>query len=54
MGHAATVLSALWGLIVWKEFEGGDSRVKAFVTAMLVMLVVGLLLVSVAPLYAVK
>ena len=28
MGQGATLISALWGIFVWKEFKGGDFRVK--------------------------
>ncbi|HXJ44504.1 MAG TPA: hypothetical protein VNH18_34775 [Bryobacteraceae bacterium] len=51
MGQGATLISALWGLMYWKEFAGADSRVKTLLTTMLVLFVVGLALVSVAPLY---
>jgi glucose uptake protein len=51
-GQGATLVSALWGLIVWKEFAGADFRVKALLVVMLALFVCGLTLVSVAPLYA--
>lgn len=51
MGQGATLISALWGLMYWKEFEGADSRVKTLVTTTLVLFVIGLALVSVAPIY---
>ena len=46
------MVSALWGLLVWKEFEGADSRVKSLVLIMFVLFIAGLGLISVAPLYA--
>ncbi|SRR5581483_10706227 len=52
IGQGATMVSALWGLLVWKEFSGADARVKSLVTVMLVLFVCGLGLVSIAPLYA--
>jgi len=52
VGQGATMVSALWGLLVWKEFQGADARVKALVVVMLVLFVVGLAMVSVAPLFA--
>ncbi|MBI2683263.1 MAG: AcrB/AcrD/AcrF family protein [Acidobacteriales bacterium] len=52
IGQGATMVSALWGLLVWKEFAGADSRVKMLIAVMLLLFVVGLGLVSVAPLYA--
>jgi glucose uptake protein len=51
MGQGATLISALWGLIVWKEFAGAGSRVRMLLTVMIVLFIVGLGMVSVAPLY---
>jgi glucose uptake protein len=51
MGQGATLVSALWGLLVWKEFAGANSRVKLLLTVMIALFVAGLGLVSVAPLY---
>ena len=28
MGEGNTMISALWGVFVWKEFRGADSRVR--------------------------
>jgi len=52
IGQGATMVSALWGLLVWKEFAGADARVKMLITVMLLLFAVGLGLVSVAPLFA--
>jgi glucose uptake protein len=52
IGQGATMVSALWGLLVWKEFAGASSRVRVLVVIMLVLFVTGLALVSIAPLYA--
>lgn len=52
VGQGATMVSALWGLLVWKEFKGADMRVKALVVVMLVLFVVGLAMVSLAPRFA--
>ncbi len=51
VGQGATMVSALWGLLVWKEFAGAGPRVRWLVAVMLVLFVCGLGLVSVAPLY---
>ena len=51
MGQGATLVSALWGLLVWKEFAGASPRVRMLLTVMIVLFVAGLALVSVAPLY---
>src|SRR6266498_2891852 len=51
IGQGATMVSALWGILVWKEFKGADMRVNTLVVLMLVLFVAGLTMVSVAPLY---
>jgi glucose uptake protein len=50
MGQGSTLISALWGILVWKEFRGGDARIKALLGLMLVLFAMGLALVSLAPL----
>lgn len=52
LGQGATMISALWGLLVWKEFRGANARVRMLLTGMIVLFVCGLGLVSVAPLFA--
>lgn len=52
MGQGATLVSALWGLLVWKEFRGATGSVKVLLAVMLALFAAGLGLVSVAPLYA--
>ena len=51
MGQGATMISVLWGLLVWKEFAGAVSRVKMLLTLMMVLFICGLTLVSLAPRY---
>ncbi len=51
VGQGATLVSALWGLLVWKEFAGADSRVRSLLIVMLVLFVCGLTMVSIAPLF---
>jgi glucose uptake protein len=45
------MVSALWGLLLWKEFAGADFRVKNLLYLMIALFVLGLGMVSVAPLY---
>jgi glucose uptake protein len=52
LGQGATMISALWGLLVWKEFAGSNGRVRALLALMMVLFITGLTLVSVAPLFA--
>lgn len=51
IGQGATMVSALWGLLVWKEFAGASSKVNALLALMLLLFIAGLGLVSIAPLY---
>jgi glucose uptake protein len=48
LGQAAPLVAALWGLLLWKEFKGGDTRVKAFGAVMLVLFAGGLAFFSYA------
>jgi len=51
IGQGATLVSALWGLLLWREFAGANRLVRALLGVMFALFVVGLALVSVAPLY---
>jgi glucose uptake protein len=52
LGQGATLISALWGLLVWREFRDASIRVKLLLGLMLLLFTIGLGMVSVAPLYA--
>jgi len=52
LGQGSTLVSALWGLIVWKEFKGASDRVKMLIAVMLVLFISGLAMISLAPLQA--
>ena len=52
LGQGAAMVSALWGLLLWKEFDGADSRIKSLLAIMFVLFIAGLAMISVAPLYA--
>jgi glucose uptake protein len=45
------VLAALWGIVAWKELQGGDGRVTVFAGLQLLLLVGGIALLGLAPLY---
>lgn len=51
LGQGATLISALWGLLVWKEFAGANGHVRMLLTIMLLLFAAGLGMVSVAPLF---
>ncbi len=50
MGQGATLVSTLWGLLIWKEFAGAQGGVRTRLILMFVLFVAGLALLSLAPL----
>ena len=48
LGQGATLVAALWGVLIWKEFRGASRAVNILVVAMLVLFVAGLGLVIAA------
>jgi glucose uptake protein len=48
LGQGATMVSVLWGLLLWKEFAGADFRVKNLLYVMMALFICGLGMVSVA------
>lgn len=51
LSNGAPVLAALWGVFVWKEFDGATGRAKTLVPVMLLLLVAGLALMSLSRSY---
>ena len=54
IGQGSTMVGALWGVLVWKEFAGGGARVTRLLVLMFVLFVTGLGVVSIAPLFAAR
>ena len=48
LGQGATVIAALWGIIVWKEFAGGPKGTISILSLMLLCYVAGLVLIIMA------
>ncbi len=48
LGQGATVVAALWGIFVWKEFKGAPKGVPALLNIMLVVYIIGLTLIVMA------
>jgi glucose uptake protein len=46
IGQSAPMVAALWGILVWKEFEGSGSRSKMYLTLMFVFYGLAILLVA--------
>ncbi len=51
LGQGATLVSALWGLIVWREFSGAGFGVKMLLLGMIILFLAGLGMISSAPLH---
>ena len=54
VGQGATMVSALWGVLVWKEFAGARTNVRVLLTLMFILFLAGLMLVAIAPLYVAR
>lgn len=49
LGQGATLISAIWGVFIWKEFRGASFHVKRLLVLMFAFFIVGLLAVALAP-----
>jgi len=49
LGEGNTMISAIWGVFVWKEFAGAGSRVKVLLALMFLCFVLGLTSIALAP-----
>jgi glucose uptake protein len=54
IGQGSCMVGALWGVLAWKEFAGGGARVNRLLVLMFLFYVIGLIIISIAPLYAVR
>jgi glucose uptake protein len=45
------MISAAWGVFVWKEFRGATSEVKHLLAVMFTLFVLGLVSISLAPVF---
>ena len=48
LGQGATVVAALWGIYVWKEFDKAPSGTKPLLNIMLLLYIVGLTLIIIS------
>lgn len=51
IGQGATMVSALWGVFVWREFAGAPRAARQLLVLMFVFFILGLTAVALAPLY---
>jgi glucose uptake protein len=49
LGDGATMVAAIWGVVVWKEFRGASPEVNRLLTWMFVLFVLGLGAIAVSP-----
>jgi glucose uptake protein len=49
LGEGNTMISAIWGIFVWKEFNGAGNRVKGLLAIMFLFFVLGLSCIALAP-----
>ena len=42
LGQGATMVSAFWGVFIWKEFKGAGTKVNALITFMFIFFIAGL------------
>jgi glucose uptake protein len=51
LGEGNTMISAVWGVFVWKEFHGASGKVRRLLALMFVLFVLGLVSISLAPVF---
>ncbi|HUH62381.1 MAG TPA: GRP family sugar transporter [Terracidiphilus sp.] len=51
IGQGATMISACWGVFVWREFAGSPKQAKTLLALMFLFFILGLGAIALAPLY---
>jgi glucose uptake protein len=51
IGQGATMVSAIWGVFIWREFADAPPAAKKLLPLMFILFLAGLGLVAIAPLY---
>jgi glucose uptake protein len=46
IGQSAPMVAALWGVFVWKEFAGANTRAKAYLATMFIFYILAILLIA--------
>lgn len=49
LGQGSTMVAAIWGVFVWREFKGADAVTKRLLALMFALFIVGLVGVALAP-----
>ena len=53
IGQGATMISAAWGVFIWREFAAAPRLAKQLLFCMFVLFLLGLTMIAIAPLYSV-
>ena len=48
LGQGATIVAALWGIYIWKEFKGAPAGTNTLLNSMLLCYIIGLALIIAA------
>jgi glucose uptake protein len=48
LGQGSTMVGAMWGVLVWREFAGGGAKLNRLIVLMFILFVAGLTVVSIA------
>jgi glucose uptake protein len=51
LGEGNTMISAVWGVFMWKEFRGASGKVERLLALMFTLFVLGLVSISLAPVF---
>ncbi len=51
LGEGNTMISAVWGIFVWHEFRGADSRVRRLLATIFALFIFGLVSIALAPVW---
>ena len=51
MGQGATMISAAWGVFIWREFAGAPAKARRLLAPMFILFLLGLGAIAIAPLY---
>jgi len=52
LGQNATMISAIWGVFVWKELKGAPRSVWYLIALMFILFIIGIIMVALASLLA--
>ena len=46
IGQSAPMVAALWGILVWKEFDGANKKARAYLALMFMFYFLAILLIA--------